>query len=65
MVCDSNPYWSKYKIKGTIEDVYVPFIYVTWDNGKFNSYSLEDVDIVDIVDKPIIDVDELFEGIDV
>jgi len=60
----SNPYWPKYGIEGVITETWQDItFYVKWDNTGKNSYSSNDLELVDV--KPLIDVDELFEGIEI
>jgi hypothetical protein len=62
----SNPYWPEYKIIGTITHIYessMPIRVVWSDDGYYhNVYYEYDLELVNAI--PIIDVDELFEEIE-
>jgi hypothetical protein len=62
--CDENPIWSNCGVIGTIikRSVRDMGISVVWDNGIRNAYHESDLEIMD---KPIIDVDELFKEIEI
>jgi hypothetical protein len=56
-----NPWYSTTGIKGTVHHSDGHWVTVKWDNNTHNSYEHEQVFL--IMEK-IIDVDELFEGIE-
>jgi hypothetical protein len=60
----SNPIYSATGVEGIIIKKWSASnsVRVLWDNGSHNSYRLSDLEIVE---NPIIDVDELFEDIDI
>jgi len=47
-VSDSNPLYKKYKVVGTVVEMYEyidPCLYVKWDNGFENRYYPDDVEL--------------------
>jgi hypothetical protein len=47
-VSDSNPLYKKYKVVGTVVEIYEHIglrLYVKWDNGFVNSYYPDDVEL--------------------
>jgi len=48
-VSDSNPLYKKYKVVGTVVEIYeyigLRRLYVKWDNGFVNSYYPDDVEL--------------------
>ena len=58
----ANPWYSKTGIIGTLLSKW-DWVSVEWDNGQENNYEPHQLFIVD--EDPIIDVDELFEEIDI
>ena len=61
---ESNPIYADTGIEGTIIRKWGASgrVRVSWDNGTVNSYYAEDLNKID---KPIIDIDKLFEDIDI
>lgn len=62
----SNPYWPEYKIEGIVDHVYYPSsglpVHVKWNNGTSNVYNDRDLEVMI---NPIMDVNELFEDIEI
>jgi len=61
----SNPWYSKSKVVGTVKnhtEGFKDWISIEWDNGQENNYSFNDLFMVDDL---IMNVNELFEDIDI